>query len=843
MYYNLDKINIIKILYFNRNEIHNILYNKDKQIIIDCKTSNLSFNFYLSLLLRENPDYIDYCYSFIYIKELYEQQKLNIEKKYNKMIISKMILELIDNYKEINEGDEYEFDNNEIENIEKESKNIIKDTINILKEFDINWTIDEIKQKKIDEIYSEIIKKLIIKIKFKDFEYILNIIEELDLENIDLIRKIFNEKSNLINIDENYIKDYLILKDKDLFNEIKINFYFIILKYILNNNSLFIYSFKFLIETKKVILNLINSNSNIFSSSNITNMDCNLKRRFEYILEIITDSKYYIIKYNKLKLNASKNNEILKNNIDEKCNDVDIKRNIKILNKNNKKLKNIENSSNYQLNNSTIYDKKNIVTDSYNEQESIKDIVSENELDSKDSILSINQYKNEINTKIIPNNNSIDYINKGPISRNEISCGNNVQNNNNKLKRNELYKKEIFKFIKIIGNHNKIIEDKNIIKKYSKKYTADFIKEINIGFVSAGANNEIIIYNKSFEKLYTKNFDSSINNICELKILKKYGLIVCLKNNLYFLDLNNYSLKEMNYENSKKSNFSYLLKIDESDYIICNEKEVIYYSDLFSDIVTTNKNIVKIESVESTIKINNNYSALKVCNICSKKHEIIFYKNTLKKNMDKIVRNNNGSFTYTINSLTVLPREEIKINNKILLCACKKYLKNQKNGILLVNLGFKETEINDFNYNNHFYNTGNFEVYCFCPLLIINNNKILYNNDIKIMDTDYFLVGGFNIDKKKGEIKLYKVFYGINFYENRIEYIDDIIIDNNDNLRNLRSPISSIVQDKSKEHGNILITCWDGNVYLLSSLNIEYYIKYDEKVKNNILFNELFGNK
>ena len=33
-----------------------------------------------------------------------------------------------------------------------------------------------------------------------------------------------------------------------------------------------------------------------------------------------------------------------------------------------------------------------------------------------------------------------------------------------------------------------------------------------------------------------------------------------------------------------------------------------------------------------------------------------------------------------------MTKKEIDTDNKILLCACKKYLKNKKNGILLVNI-------------------------------------------------------------------------------------------------------------------------------------------------------------
>ena len=58
--------------------------------------------------------------------------------------------------------------------------------------------------------------------------------------------------------------------------------------------------------------------------------------------------------------------------------------------------------------------------------------------------------------------------------------------------------------------------------------------------------------------------------------------------------------------------------------------------------------------------------------------------------------------------------------NKVLLCACKKYIKDQKNGILLVNPQLGENK----EIKNPFYDTGDYEVYCICPILnVVNNNK------------------------------------------------------------------------------------------------------------------------
>ena len=60
--------------------------------------------------------------------------------------------------------------------------------------------------------------------------------------------------------------------------------------------------------------------------------------------------------------------------------------------------------------------------------------------------------------------------------------------------------------------------------------------------------------------------------------------------------------------------------------------------------------------------------------------------------------------------------------------------------------------------NSYFYNTGIFEPYCICHLLIIDSKNIL-ENSVETKETDYFLVGGFEKRRKQGMIKLYKIIY------------------------------------------------------------------------------------
>ena len=92
----------------------------------------------------------------------------------------------------------------------------------------------------------------------------------------------------------------------------------------------------------------------------------------------------------------------------------------------------------------------------------------------------------------------------------------------------------------------------------------------------------------------------------------------------------------------------------------------------------------------------------------------------------------------------------------ILLCACKKYNEYQNNGILLITLENNSQE------SHNFYDTGNFEVYCFCPISFestINYNIFNKNNELEDNSINYILVGGFNKFKGKGLIKLYRILY------------------------------------------------------------------------------------
>ena len=277
--YKLDNLNLIKLLYFNRNSIQKILYDSEKIIKLDSNKGekNLSYYFYLSLLIKENDNMVNYSYNIDFIKEVNNLHENNTF--YKNIIISKIILELINNYKQIDEDN----DNNlELENLEKDNIKKIEDNIHIFKKLKLNYDKTNIISKRIDELYADIIIGLF---ENTDIDYIYKIIEELNFESIDITEKIFKSISVFLNNNEKFKNEYLIINNDDLLNDNKINFYYLLLDYILKNST-FIYQFNCILKTKKYFLKLIKSNSNFYLSNNKNN-------KLEKIIKKIIDSNYY----------------------------------------------------------------------------------------------------------------------------------------------------------------------------------------------------------------------------------------------------------------------------------------------------------------------------------------------------------------------------------------------------------------------------------------------------------------------------------------------------------------------------------------------------------------------
>ena len=274
-----EKNNIKKYFYLNRKKIGKLLYEEDKIITFDkFPKENLSSYFYLSLLIKESGNVVNYTYNLEYIEDTFNKMGEIDNKAYKKLIISNIILDMIKAYKEF---DEYNEDNDEtqLDNIENESKKIIDVNIKKIK--------PEFESKNIEEFYIKIIKYLLTNTS-EDFSSIL---EQLDIKNINITSTIFNELSNSLS-DKDFTKNYIINELNDLEDEKIINFYYILFIYVLKD-PLYIYQNDFLLKIKRKIIEIFKAKSidyYIFIyNNNFLNND-----KLNDIISFFVDSKYYI---------------------------------------------------------------------------------------------------------------------------------------------------------------------------------------------------------------------------------------------------------------------------------------------------------------------------------------------------------------------------------------------------------------------------------------------------------------------------------------------------------------------------------------------------------------------
>ena len=98
------------------------------------KKTNIYLYFYLSLLTEDNLNIINYEYSFNFIRNLNEEQIKERHKIKKKIILAKIILDLISNYEQIDNEEEFKFEN-ELESIKNFNIEIIHNNINELMKF------------------------------------------------------------------------------------------------------------------------------------------------------------------------------------------------------------------------------------------------------------------------------------------------------------------------------------------------------------------------------------------------------------------------------------------------------------------------------------------------------------------------------------------------------------------------------------------------------------------------------------------------------------------------------------------------------------------------------------
>ena len=345
----------------------------------------------------------------------------------------------------------------------------------------------------------------------------------------------------------------------------------------------------------------------------------------------------------------------------------------------------------------------------------------------------------------------------------------------------------IIKFIKVIGKH---ID------------SAEFLLSLSNGFLISGGNcKELIVYNKKYEIKKIIDLRFCPNNIIEINSNNDISNILCSSNDSINMITIKLDRNTEHYETHQIPSNN-CLEIENNNYIICRNKGVILSNNLFNKMKRRKSETIKNNSYKVVKKINETLIVFTSNEIIyNGKNNLVLYNLELKKCIYEL---EGFSCSICVNSLLVMNNEETTNKKAFVICACKKYTKKQENGLLLVSI------VDNRGQDNSFFPTNSFEPNCLCNILYIKNKEKYYN-------TNYFIVGGYLQEKGTAGMQLFK----LNNNEKEVEFIQDINLEKKE-FNAFTGEITCITQ--SKDTGNLVITCSDGNVYLFSPPNINYYL-------------------
>ena len=779
-----DENEYLQFLYDNKKLIEIWLYkfNEIIKISFDKNNKGIKKYFFLHLLIFKEQ-LINYSFDKNLIIELNNINK-NENPNFIKIIRSKMIINFI---KDFNDDDD-----EELKEILNENKEFINNNIKIFKSFQLTFDTEEIIEKRIDLLYIEIINNLLRTNKFNDLNSTKIILEELDIININITKSMFAELNTILNRDNDFIKRYEILDIKDLFDEEKINFFYLLLKYVLKNKK-YIYINSFLLKTRTFIIKLIKNNF----SERLCNIDFILNKKISFVVEFLLDNEYYsnifldsiniiqLLKYYKFYLFKSKKDDIkcidnlIKNNNiknygkylkDSEKNNINLS--LKLMNNDeNKKINKIKQINNIIVKKDKIISKPEFFVQKENINNNKTCLYSSletniiEEIKIGEKILTKCRFEvefcnNKCNIKKIYIGDNYISLNFENYIKSKYTCQ-EYKNKNEIAEKATLFNNIIFQIIfKIKNNFNMkyklllILSFENKDDKISCQYTIDNqitnVKEQfnDDNIFNTGADSANL--NKLYSKINDKNFYENYRLNSEKHEFKKE------RKNKLKIDVfcNNRKIESNN--NSKNFGIPLKIEMDRKKYLTI--------------------------SMNETLKGN--------------EHELNFYDNHIKRK--KII---GIKFSSSQNFSAIFPDFE---GNCVLLFSCEKYC-NKKNGILLIILlkFGKEIEIK-------YFETIDIELYSFCPITIKENsdqketeyksdefkNETIYNrNCISIIINEkskYFLVGGLYKKEKTPVIILYKLTKTSSNYT--ITPIKNIEIGNNEGYN---GPIQNIIQLKN----------------------------------------------
>jgi len=660
--------NKTKFFYLDKEAIYEIMYQEEEVIPIESMKYDYSFIYYLSLLIKENKEMVNFNFRIDFIKEI-DNENNNQENELKILFISRIILDLIYNY----EGMEK---NEELKEIKEKNKKYIIDNMEVFNKYNLN--LENIEEISLEKLYLNILIELIENKKLENYDFANDILTKLDLENIDINKNMFKELKIILD-DERYINDYKMNDIEDFFVEAKINFYFMLIKYIFKN-SFFIYNIPLLYNIRKTIIKIIKKTrkEEFLSFYNIINFD--LVIRINYNIKFILDSNYYYnifidIFFDNILEETPKNNS---ENWKKYMKDLNISENI---NDKMALIKYIYESIKKDMEKIQIDFKE--ITNIYKQQEKmIKD--KKIKIMRKDYRLILSKYFIDKNNKDsllrIFGQDSYDFFINESIKLNEIEKKKKNEKKNKLKQVLDYYKTFSFESKKEdISSIEKAINDQGDIDY--KKYEADFEKAKML-------NDRILLINYLYKIKDENKTESEMQQIIE-----KY-------NSLEKFILQKNSMKDINIENETKSqildyfndknNKDYLIKIfGKENYEFAFE----YFNENIKEEIKIQKNIekdisnllsasTKMESKNIDIEKINHSEQKKLCieeklaNNLLRKSEVIL--NTKKKGekLDFIFENiSYGDYHIFISFDKLVQIKEYFIINKIENIITKSFIK------------------------------------------------------------------------------------------------------------------------------------------------------------------------
>lgn len=280
-------LNVIEYIYLNKYKIHKILYDKDSTIHVELDfMSEFPDYYYLYYLIMEQKELTNYNYDFQIIKNAYDMHT-NSDFDIKKIILAKITIALINNYD--NETDENEEDCQKMKDICEKSINECK---NSLLEFSKDLDFESLVSSDvyITEIYTDILKYLIINKKLDDSEETVDLLNALELKKLRINKPIFEALKEVL-IKEN-LEDFKLEKYEDFSNDKKLTFYYMLFEYILKSRD-YIFHIPFLLETRDNIIQIIKKNLVEFSSELKKGKNKSPSHKLKVVLDHFIEYDYY----------------------------------------------------------------------------------------------------------------------------------------------------------------------------------------------------------------------------------------------------------------------------------------------------------------------------------------------------------------------------------------------------------------------------------------------------------------------------------------------------------------------------------------------------------------------